>query len=67
LKYREQESGLYEFCSEFLILQMEIFFTDYPDAGAGKAARNQALDHVRKNIKWLSKHKKTVEDWLHAV
>jgi glutamyl aminopeptidase len=46
---------------------MEIFFTDYPDAGAGKAARNQALDHVRKNIKWLSQHKKTVEDWLEVV
>jgi glutamyl aminopeptidase len=46
---------------------MEAFFKDYPDAGAGKAARNQALAHVQKNIKWLSQHKKTLEDWLDAV
>jgi hypothetical protein len=46
---------------------MESFFKDYPDAGAGKAARSQALDRVRKNIKWLSRHKKTLEDWLDAV
>jgi hypothetical protein len=47
--------------------QMEIFFMDYPDAGAGKTARSQALDHVRKNIRWLSQHKKTVEDWFDAI
>jgi glutamyl aminopeptidase len=45
---------------------MEIFFMDYPDAGAGKAARNQALDHVRTNIRWLSQYKETVEGWLDA-
>jgi len=47
--------------------QMETFFKDYPDAGAGKAARSQALAHVQKNIKWLSQHKKTLEDWLGTV
>jgi glutamyl aminopeptidase len=46
---------------------MEAFFEEYPDAGAGKTARSQALDHVWKNIKWLKQHKKTLEDWLNAV
>jgi hypothetical protein len=50
-----------------LFLQMETFFKDYSDAGAGKAARSQALAHVRKNIKWLSQHKEILEGWLDAV
>ncbi|GFG31124.1 hypothetical protein Cfor_00773 [Coptotermes formosanus] len=55
------------FTSELKLKEMETFFKDYPDAGAGKAARNQALAHVQKNIKWLSQHKQTLEDWLGAV
>jgi hypothetical protein len=46
---------------------MEIFFKDYPEAGAGKGARVHALDHVRTNIKWLSRYKKTVEGWLDGI
>jgi len=55
------------FTSELKLKEMETFFKEYPDAGAGKAARNQAVAHVQKNIKWLSQHKKTLEDWLGSV
>jgi glutamyl aminopeptidase len=46
---------------------MQTFFQDFPHAGAGNAARSQALAHVQKNIKWLIQHKKTLEDWLGTV
>lgn len=43
---------------------MQDFFKLHPDAGAGTAARKQALEGVENRIKWLATHKKDVEDWL---
>ena len=45
-------------------LQMKTFFTKYPDAGAGKRRRQQALENVLNNIKWLKTYKESVKTWL---
>lgn len=43
---------------------MKEFFAKYPDAGAGARAREQALETVQNNIKWLSKNTDEIEQWL---
>lgn len=43
---------------------MREFFAKYPDAGAGARAREQALETVQNNIKWLSKNTGEIEQWL---
>lgn len=43
---------------------MKEFFAKYPDAGAGARAREQALETVQNNIKWLSTNKPDLEHWL---
>ncbi len=43
---------------------MKEFFAKYPDAGAGARAREQALETVQNNIKWLNNNKKDLENWL---
>lgn len=43
---------------------MQNFFAEYPDAGAGEAARVQALETVQNNIKWLQSNKELVEAWI---
>lgn len=43
---------------------MQFFFAKYPEAGAGAAARQQALETVANNIKWLEKYKTVIEDWI---
>lgn len=43
---------------------MKEFFAKYPDAGAGARAREQALETVQNNIKWLKNNKAEVENWL---
>ncbi|KAK3929260.1 Glutamyl aminopeptidase [Frankliniella fusca] len=44
--------------------EMEAFFKKYPEAGAGTAARKQAIEGVTNRIKWLDTHRTTVEDWF---
>lgn len=44
--------------------QMKEFFAKYPDAGAGARAREQALETVENNIKWLNTYKPALEIWL---
>jgi glutamyl aminopeptidase len=55
-------------CSKFTtslqLTEMEEFFKKYPDAGAGKNARMQALEKVKSSISWLNQHSKTIEIWL---
>ncbi|KAL0880742.1 hypothetical protein ABMA27_001954 [Loxostege sticticalis] len=46
--------------------EMEAFFEQYPEAGAGEAARRRALETVRGNIKWASTHHSAVAAWLKA-
>lgn len=43
---------------------MNSFFAKYPDAGAGARAREQALETVQNNIKWLNVNKPDLESWL---
>lgn len=43
---------------------MNEFFAKFPEAGAGAAARKQALETVANNIKWLEVNKASVADWL---
>ena len=46
------------------VFQMQHFFAKNPDAGAGAAARVQALETVTNNVKWLSKYQSVVEQWI---
>ncbi|KAM8706835.1 hypothetical protein ACLKA7_011004 [Drosophila subpalustris] len=52
------------FDSQTKLEEMQQFFAKYPEAGAGTAARQQALETVKGNIKWLELNKSTVGDWL---
>ena len=44
--------------------QVENFFAKYPDAGAGAAPREQALDSIRTNIAWVERNQQAIFDWL---
>ncbi|KAG5887715.1 hypothetical protein JTB14_020018 [Gonioctena quinquepunctata] len=52
------------FTTEEKLAEMKEFFEKYPDAGAGKANRGKALETVQYNIRWLSKYKAVVENWI---
>nr|XP_033811401.1 glutamyl aminopeptidase [Geotrypetes seraphini] len=54
------------FNTELQLWQMENFFEKYPDAGAGKAPREQALETVKSNIEWLKRNKAEIKVWLDA-
>lgn len=41
--------------------EMEDFFIEYPDAGAGDAARTEAFEKVKNNILWLKTHEGTIQ------
>uniref|UniRef100_A0A1B0DFZ5 ERAP1-like C-terminal domain-containing protein n=1 Tax=Phlebotomus papatasi TaxID=29031 RepID=A0A1B0DFZ5_PHLPP len=44
--------------------EMKAFFAKYPEAGAGTAARQEALENVHGNIKWLQNNKDVVVEWF---
>lgn len=46
--------------------QMEEFFAKYPEAGAGELNRQQALETVRSNIRWVEAYSSTILDWLNS-
>ncbi|XP_065261043.1 glutamyl aminopeptidase [Emys orbicularis] len=52
------------FNTDLQLWQMENFFEKYPNAGAGKAPRKQALETVKNNIEWLKQNKGEIEAWL---
>ncbi|CAG9864092.1 unnamed protein product [Phyllotreta striolata] len=52
------------FATEEKLAEMEAFFKENSEAGAGVASRASALETVRNNIAWLSKYKGTVEEWI---
>ncbi|KAH8273103.1 hypothetical protein KR018_001059 [Drosophila ironensis] len=54
------------FSTQTKLEEMEQFFAKYPEAGAGTAARQQALEAVKANIKWLTVNKDAVGAWLSA-
>lgn len=45
---------------------MRDFFAKYPEPGAGAAAREQALQNVQNNIKWLENNQEPIRKWLNA-
>uniref|UniRef100_A0A7G3AQF7 Putative secreted protein n=1 Tax=Lutzomyia longipalpis TaxID=7200 RepID=A0A7G3AQF7_LUTLO len=44
--------------------EMKNFFAKYPEAGAGTAARKEALENISGNIKWLQNNKNIVIEWF---
>ncbi|XP_046962150.1 glutamyl aminopeptidase [Vanessa cardui] len=54
------------FNTEIRLQEMEAFFAQYPDAGAGESSRIRALENVRNNIKWTNTHQSAVSAWLEA-
>ena len=46
---------------------MKQLFAAHPDAGAGTSARQQALDQVEMNIKWLESREQSLRFALNAV
>uniref|UniRef100_A0A1I8PGY6 glutamyl aminopeptidase n=1 Tax=Stomoxys calcitrans TaxID=35570 RepID=A0A1I8PGY6_STOCA len=52
------------FGSQTKLEEMEAFFAKYPEAGAGTAARKEALENVKNNKKWLEQNQAAVGKWL---
>lgn len=52
------------FYTQSQLESMTQFFAKYPEAGAGTAARGQALETVSNNIQWLANNKQQIMDWL---
>lgn len=44
--------------------EMKEFFVKYPEAGAGAAARKEALQRIDNNIQWLANNERNVTKWL---
>jgi len=47
-----------------LCFQVKNFFERYPEAGAGASGRENALNEINTNIKWMSKNQAPIADWL---
>ena len=43
---------------------MEEFFAKYPNAGAGRRARETAIEKVKNNIEWSKRNVPVIEKWL---
>lgn len=54
------------FATETRLEEMKAFFAKYPDAGAGAMNRAKALETVSNNIKWLSKNREKLDNWLNS-
>ncbi|XP_075149954.1 glutamyl aminopeptidase-like [Haematobia irritans] len=52
------------FATQTKLNEMEAFFAKYPDAGAGTAARKEALETVKNNIKWLEQNLEPIRKWM---
>ncbi|XP_040185208.1 glutamyl aminopeptidase [Rana temporaria] len=52
------------FNTEDQLWQMNNFFERYPNAGAGATPRQQALETVTTNIKWVKNNKDGIKSWL---
>jgi len=52
------------FSTEFELKQVQRFFEENPEAGAGARARKQAVEQIENNIKWLKEHREVVHNWL---
>ncbi|XP_037793094.1 glutamyl aminopeptidase-like [Penaeus monodon] len=54
------------FTTERELQDMKEFFADNPEAGSGTRAREQALEEVVKNIKWIGRHEEELHQWFVA-
>ncbi|XP_072112058.1 glutamyl aminopeptidase [Mobula birostris] len=54
------------FNTELSLWQMKDFFAKYPEAGAGKTPREQALETVQTNIDWLKRNRNDILQWLQS-
>lgn len=54
----------YTFSSQLRMDELENFFKKYPEAGAGKRAREQARENIQNNINWLKTHQDTIHQWF---
>ncbi|XP_061651304.1 glutamyl aminopeptidase isoform X2 [Phyllopteryx taeniolatus] len=52
--------------TELQLWKMEHFFSLNPIAGAGKMPRQQALERVRNNIKWIQMNENEIRVWLES-
>lgn len=52
------------FSTDIKLEEMKAFFDKYPNAGAGQAARKEALQNVENNIQWLKNNEDKVAAWL---
>ncbi|NXP02497.1 AMPE aminopeptidase, partial [Thinocorus orbignyianus] len=52
------------FNTELQLWQMENFFEQYPNAGAGESPRSQSIEQVKNNIEWLKANKEEIQGWL---
>ncbi|XP_073949016.1 glutamyl aminopeptidase-like [Choristoneura fumiferana] len=52
------------FDTEVRLQEMESFFQQYPEAGAGAAERARALETVRNNIEWAAARAPQITAWL---
>lgn len=52
------------FSTQIKLEEMTKFFEKYPNAGAGEAARKEALQNVENNIQWLKDNEAKVVAWL---
>ncbi|XP_050088228.1 glutamyl aminopeptidase isoform X2 [Anopheles aquasalis] len=55
------------FTTQARLMELQDFFARYPEAGAGVAARAQALENIQNNISWLKRNEQNVATWLTAV
>ncbi|XP_047485886.1 glutamyl aminopeptidase-like [Penaeus chinensis] len=54
------------FTTERELEDMKAFFADNPEAGSGARAREQALEEVMKNVKWIGRHEDELHQWFVA-
>uniref|UniRef100_A0A182N6L7 glutamyl aminopeptidase n=1 Tax=Anopheles dirus TaxID=7168 RepID=A0A182N6L7_9DIPT len=52
------------FTTRARLTELEDFFARYPEAGAGAAARRQAIETIENNISWLERNEANVATWL---
>ncbi|XP_053613169.1 glutamyl aminopeptidase-like isoform X2 [Plodia interpunctella] len=52
------------FNTDAQLKEMEDFFAQYPQAGAGETARRRALETVRNNVQWHNTQQEKVAAWL---
>ncbi|XP_038060244.1 glutamyl aminopeptidase-like isoform X2 [Patiria miniata] len=50
--------------TEQKLKELEDFWAEYPDAGAGARGRLQAVERIKTNIKWMAKNEDIITKWL---